>query len=135
MAYWLMPDFHPGAFKCRESTCAAGNRKDEDIFGRARRDQPHNYSRRSLRHCPYCKPVKAHLESQCPTTGTCSASLSGRHPEFLSLEEPSICASLLLCVPARKATPARGHTSKQASQQHSPLTNKEISSSPVISLG
>lgn len=88
----------------------AGNRKHEYIFGRARRDQPHSYSRRSLRHCPYCRPVKAHIESQCPTRATCSASLSSRHQDFLPLQEFSICASLLLCMLSGKATPARGHT-------------------------
>lgn len=113
---------HLNAGKALCCACQLGTgRMSKRLFGRARRDQPYNYSRRSLRHCPYCRPVNAYLESHCLTKATCSASQGGGHKVSLSLEELSIRASPFTF--SGKATPAHGHTSKEQAGNSAAFTS------------
>ena len=107
------------------------------LFGRASRNQPQCHPRWALRHCSYCWPGNVDLESRCLIKPTCNASLGGGHRAGIPrhgrpLLLCNLTASSLESWPQLVATPARR---KQATQQHSSLTNKEIWSSPVISLG
>lgn len=102
----------------RKAMCCAcrlrlRTRRMNKRLGRARRNQPQIYSRRSLRHCTHCWPGSTHLESQCLTKPTCNASLGGGHQGRYSLPW-STSTSVQPCSKlSGKLTPARGHTSKE----------------------
>lgn len=78
-----------------------------------RRNQPQIYSRRTLRHCTYCWPGNAHLESQCLTKPTCNASLGGRRQGGHSSPRRSSTAVQPCSKLSGKPSPPPGHTSKE----------------------
>ena len=101
----------------RKAMCCAcqlrAGRMNKTLFGRARRNQPQIYSRRTWRHCTYCWPGNTHLESQCLTKPTCNASLGGGHQGRYSSPRSTSTSVQPHSKLSGKLTPAHGHTSKE----------------------